>query len=196
MLGVSLHPVESFELIKEKRKGSVKLSIVLILLFYVVTVLQTLKGGFLFTVYDAATFNSFWLFVRSAGLIILWVVANWLVCTLAGGNGRMREILIVTSYSLIPLIVERIIWIFLSNVMLSSEMVFLSILNGVAILYFGILLIIGMLKIHDFTFTRFVGTTTLTVVGMAAIIFLLILLGILLQQFGGFIKTLIMEFFL
>lgn len=196
MLGVSLHPVNSFELIKDKRKGSVKLSIILILLFYVVSVMQTLKGGFLFTVYDAATFNSFWLFVRSAGLIVLWVVANWLVCTLAGGNGRMREILIVTSYSLLPLIVERIAWIFLSNVLLSSEMVFLNILDGVAILYFVVLLTIGMLKIHDFSFARFVGTTTLTAIGMAAIIFLLILLGILLQQFGGFIKTLIMEFFL
>ena len=60
-------------------------------------------------------------------------------------------------------------------------------------IYFGFMLIIGMLKIHDFSFGKFLWTTLLTVFGMAVIIFLIIMLIILVQQFGGFVVTLITE---
>ncbi len=53
-----------------------------------------------------------------------------------------------------------------------------------------------MLRIHEFTMTKFVGTSLLTVLGMAAIVFLLILIGILLQQLGGFVSTVLIEIFM
>lgn len=188
-----LHPGLAFEEIKDKHRGSIRVSIVILLLFYASAVVQVLWGGFLFTNYDPGTFNSLWVFVQSAGLVALWVVANWLVTTLAGGKGKLKEIFIVTCYSLMPIIIERVIYIILTNFLLPTEGSFLGILSTVAMIYTGLLLTIGMIRIHDFTMTRFIGTTLLTVVGMAAIIFLLILIGILLQQLGGFVTTVIVE---
>ena len=173
--------------------GSVGLSIVVMLVFYVITIAETLLGGFLFTNYDPGTFNAFWVFVRTVGLVVLWVAANWLVCTLLQGKGRFNEILIVTSYSLIPIILTRIVWIILSNVLLETEASFLSIITMVGILWAGLMLVIGMVRIHDFGMGRFIGTTLLTVFGMAAIIFLAILVGILFQQLGGFVSTIFVE---
>lgn len=193
MFATPLHPGLCFEQIKEKKMGSVGLSIVVLLVFYVTNVAETLLGGFLFTNYDPGTFNSLWVFVRTVGLVVLWVVANWLVCTLLQGKGRFNEILIVTSYSLIPIILTRIVWIALSNVLLETEMNFLSIVTMVGILWAGLTLIIGMVRIHDFGVGRFIGTTLLTVFGMAAIIFLAILVGILFQQLGGFVSTIFVE---
>ncbi len=193
MLTTMIHPSNNFTDIKEKKLGSIPLCLLLIVLYYAVTVMKTIAGGFLFSTYDPTSFNSILVLVRSVGLVVLWIIANWLVCTLLGGKGKLKEIMIVTCYSLLPLILEGVIYIILSNMLLPVEASFLSILTTLATIYFGIMLIIGMLKIHDFSMGKFIWTTILTVLGMAIIIFLLIMLIILVQQFGAFIITLVTE---
>ena len=193
MFSVLAHPSNVFTDIKEKKQGSLLLCVISVIVFYIVSILQTLKGGFLFTIYDPASFNSIWLFVKTAGLVVLWVVANWMVCTLLGGKGRFKEIAIVTCYSLLPLIIEGIINIVLTNVLLPNEASFLNILSAIAIIYFVMLMIIGIMKIHDFSMGRLLGTSVLSIAGVAAIIFLAIAIVILIQQFGGFIATVITE---
>ncbi len=195
MLSTSIHPANNFTDIKEKGLGSIFYCIILLLAFYVVTILQTLAGGFLFTKYDPASFNSIWVFVRTIGLVVLWVTANWMVCTLLGGKGKLKEIIIVTCYSLMPLIVEKMIRLVLTNVLLPSEAAFLGVLDTIALIYFGIMLVIGLLKIHDFSMGRLIGTSILSVAGIAAIVFLIILIVILIQQFYGFIITVGSELF-
>ncbi len=193
MLTTIVHPSNNFTDIKEKGLGSVSLSLLLVVLFYIVTVMKTIAGGFLFSDYDPTSFNSIIEFVRSVGLVVLWIVANWLVSTLLGGKGKLKEIMIVTCYSLQPLIIEGVISIILSNVLLPVEASFLSVLSALGMIYFAMMLIIGMLKIHDYSMGKFIWTTILTVLGMAIIIFLIIMLVILVQQFGAFIITLITE---
>ncbi len=193
MLTTMVHPSNNFTDIKEKQLGSIPLCLLLLIVYYVVTVMKTIAGGFLFSNYDPTSFNSILVFVRSVGLVVLWIVANWLVCTLLGGKGRLKEIVVVTCYSLLPFIIEGIIYIVLSNVLLPVEASFLSILSTIAMIYFGFMLIIGMLKIHDFSMGKFIWTTILTILGMAIIIFLLIMLIILVQQFGAFVVTLVTE---
>lgn len=193
MFSVLIHPADTFTEIKEKRQGSILLCVISVLLFYVVSILQTLKGGFLFTVYDVATFNSIWLFVKTAGLVVLWIVSNWMVCALLEGKGRFKEIAVVTCYSLLPLIIEGIISLVLTNVLLPTEASFLNIINIIAIIYFLFLMIIGLLKIHDFSMARLIGTSALSIAGVAAIVFLAITIIILIQQFGGFIVTVVSE---
>lgn len=188
-----IHPSDTFCEIKEKKRGSIKLSIIVLLMFYIVSVLSILKGGFMFTIYDAETFNSFFTFVRTVGLVVLWVVSNWMVCTLLGGKGKLREIIIVTCYSLLPLIFEKIISIFLTNTLLPTEAEFLNILHIIAILYFILLMIIGLINIHDFTMTRLLGTSVLSVLGVGIVVFLIIMLAVMFQQFGGFIMTIFTE---
>ena len=193
MLSTALHPSNCFTDIKEKKLGSLPLCLLLLVLYYIVTVMETIAGGFMFTSYDPASFNSILVFVRSVGLVVLWIVANWMVSTLLGGKGKIKEIVIVTCYSLQPLILAGIIHIVLSNVLLPVEASFLGILSTLATIYFAIMLVNGMLKIHDYTMGKFLWTTLLTVIGMAIIVFLLIMLIILIQQFGAFIMTLISE---
>ncbi len=193
MFSVLIHPSNAFTEIKEKKQGSILLCIVSVILFYIVTILQTLKGGFLFTIYDAASFNSLWLFVKTTGLVILWIIANWMVCTLLEGKGKFREITVVTCYSLLPLIIEKAIRLVLTNVLLPTEASFLTILDAIAIIYFLILIIMGLIKIHDFSMARLIGTSVLSLAGVAAIVFLGITIVILVQQFGGFITTVVSE---
>ena len=193
MFATMIHPGDTFTTIKEKKQGSIGLCLVTLLVFYIATVLNTIGSGFLFSTYNPESFNSLWELVRSVGLVVLWVTANWMVCTLMQGKGKFKEILIVTCYSLWPLIIEKIVYIAFSNVLLPAEGSFLGIFSTIATLYFALLMVMGLLKIHDFSFSRLIGTTLLTVLAMAAIVFLAIMLIILIQQLYGFIVTLVTE---
>lgn len=193
MLNTLIHPFLTFEEIKEKKQGSLIISLVIIGLFYVTAVMQVLCGGFMFTQYDPATFNSIWVLLRSAGLVILWIISNWMICTLMQGKGTMREITIVTSYSLLPIIIERLIHIVLTNVLLPNEAMFLTGLEAVGIGFALFLLIAGLIKIHDFEMPRLIWTSLLSVGWMAVLVFLIILVGMLVQQMGGFVATVFLE---
>ena len=125
--------------------------------------------------------------------MVLWIAADWMVCTLLGGNGKFREIAVVTCYSLWPIIISGFIRLVLTNVLLPGESAFLSVLNTAAILYFLILMVIGLLKIHDFSLTRLIGTSALALLGIGAIVFLIIMIVILVQQFWGFVMTVVSE---
>lgn len=116
-----------------------------------------------------------------------------MVCTLLGGKGKIREIAVVTCYSLIPMIIEMALRLLLTNVLLPTEGEFLGIFETVAMLYTLLILIIGMIKIHDFSMSRFIGTGILSVAGIAAVVFLAVMVGMLLQQLAGFIGTVFME---
>ena len=193
MASTPFHPYNSFETIKEKKRGSLALCWILLLLFYVVNVSETLFGGFLFTVYDRSAFNSLIVLIRTAGIVLLWMVTNWLVCTLLGGNGKIREIAIVVCYSLLPVIAEKILRIVLTHVLIPSESGILNVLDVIAVLWFLLLMTVGLIRIHDFSFGRMVGTSVLSLAGIAAIVFLITLLILLAQQFYGFIATLLTE---
>ena len=193
MFNTLMHPFLTFEEIKEKKQGSLIISLVLIGLFYVTAVMQVLCGGFMFTQYDPATFNSLWVLLRSAGLVILWIISNWMICTLMQGKGTMREITIVTSYSLLPIIIERLVHIVLTNVLLPNEAMFLTGLEAVGIGFALFLLIAGLIKIHDFEMPRLIWTSLLSVGWMAVLVFLIILVGMLVQQMGGFVATVFLE---
>jgi len=188
-----IHPSLCFDEVKEKGRGSIKLCIAVTAVYYVLSVMQTLCGGFLFTYYDPESFNSIMVLVRSVGIVVLWIICNWMVCTLLGGKGKIREIAVVTCYSLIPLIIEMALRLLLTNVLLPTEGEFLGIFETVAMLYTLLILIIGMIKIHDFSFGRMLSSSFLSLLGVGIIFFLIVMIIILFQQAAGFAVTVISE---
>lgn len=193
MLSTVTHPFDSFTKIQYKKMGSVLLATILLVLFYVVSVMKQTLSGFMFTDYSAADFNSFLLLLRTVGLVALWCITNWAVCTLMGGIGRLREIFIVVCYSLIPIICGGILYIIFSNTLLPSEIGFMNLINNISFLYTGFMLTVGSIKIHDFSFGKFLLTSLLTFIGMLIVIFMLAVIVIFVQQVGAFLVTLIME---
>lgn len=187
------HPFENFREIKEKNLTSAPICLVIILLYYIFDVMTTTMGGFAFTYFDPSSYNALLILAKTAGLVILWTVTNWAVCTLFSGKGKINEIFTVISYSLIPLLLSSVVYIVCSNILVPDEAAFLDVLMTICTMYTIILLMGGTMIIHDYTFSKFLGTTLLTLVGCGIVIFLLVAVGILLQQAGGFIGTIYSE---
>lgn len=188
-----IHPVETFDVIKYKKQGSILIGAILLVVYYIVTVLVDLCGGFSFTYVDLASYNSFWVFVRSVGIVALWIICNKAVTTLMDGKGKTKDIFIVSTYSLVPTIIGRFVYLIFSNVLVSNEAEFLNIFYWAMIFYTLLLLVIGTIRIHDYGMGKFLGTSLLSVLGMAIVVFLIIMVFILSQQFVGFLATLFLE---
>lgn len=187
------HPFDNFREIKEKGLVSLPICFVIIILYYVFDVMETTMGGFAFTYFDPSSYNALLVLAKTAGIVILWTLANWAVCTLLGGKGKIKEIFTVISYSLIPSLFGSIVYVVATNVLVPDEAAFLGILMTICTLYTALLLAVGSMIVHDYSFLKFIGTTLLTLFGCAIVVFLLIAVGILLQQTWGFFSTIYTE---
>ena len=193
MTGSIAHTVESFRLVKEKQMGSLPLAFGLLIAYYLISAVSDVAKGFAFNYFNAADYSSFYVMLRTVGLVVLWTVANWLVCVLLGGIGKLKEIFIVTCYSLIPLIFSEVLSLVLSYVMIPDEFAFVEIFQTACLLYTAFMLIVGIMRVHDFEFGRFLGTTVLTLLSMVIIVFLIFLVILLAQQVFSWVMTLYIE---
>lgn len=186
---IMAHPFDNFREIKEKGLTSLPICIIIIALYYVFTVFETTAGGFAFVYFDPASYNALLILAKTVGLVLLWTLANWAVCTLMGGKGKIKEIFTVVCYSLIPLLFSSVIFVVCSNFLVPEEAAFLTGLRTICILYAGLMLIAGSLIVHDYSFGKFLLTTILTLFGCGIVIFMLVTVIILMQQTWGFLVT-------
>lgn len=191
---VVMHPSATFTELKQKGGWSVKWGIILLVLFYVTESLKSLLGSFVFVSSGTGSFNSILLLVKTFGFILLWTIANWGVCTLFGGLGKIKEIFCVVTYSLIPMIFGNILHTVLTNFFVPDEIAFLTVLMTALQLYTIFTVIVGSIIIHDFSFGKFVGTTVLTFFGMLVVIFVGVIMIILVQQLVAFFATVYQEY--
>ena len=192
-LGASFHPFDNFRAVKYNGQGSLVIALVTLVLFYVSGVLYDFYCGFAHSTFNAENYNSLLTLLGTAGVAVLWIICNWAVSVLAEGKGKIKEIFIVTCYSLIPQIVSNIICLILSNVLLIKESTAITVVSAAALILTGLLLCIGTMIVHEFDFFKFLLTGILTVVAMAIVIFLAFMIIILLQQFFAFIRTVFIE---
>lgn len=187
------HPFDNFKEMKEKSLTSIPICLIIIVLYYVFSVMETTMGGFAFVYFDPSSYNALLILAKTAGIVVLWTVVNWAVCTLFGGKGRIKEILSVISYSLIPSLIGSIVFVVVSNVLVPDEAAFLNVLTIICTAYTYILLAVGSMTVHDYSLGKFIGTTILTLFGCAIVVFLLVAVVILLQQTWGFLATVYSE---
>jgi hypothetical protein len=173
--------------------GSVKIATVFMLLFYVATILTDLVGGFMFKITDLSNFNAILPLIGTVGIVLLWTVANWLVCILFEGKGRIKEIYCATCYSLMPLIIYNFAYIILSNVLIPSANSPFEMFGNICYILTAVLLLLSITIIHDFSFFKAIGTALATVLGMAIVAFVLFSMLTLWQEILGFILSIFNE---
>lgn len=193
MESAMVHPFDSFNAIKYKQKGSIIIALVLIIGYFITSIVTVMRSDFRYTTFDATTYNSFMQFVRTVGIIVLWTVCNWAVSTLMHGRGKLKEVFIVTAYSIIPLIIYNLLSTPISHLLSSSNSSLISGLNMLALILTGIMLCVGHMIIHDYSFPKVLFTAALTVILMILVVFVIFMVGILLSQFWSFFTSIFLE---
>lgn len=197
-----LHPFSYFTEMKEKKlavgAGQVTLlvpSIGIFLVWFVVSVLQVTKGGFMYTQYNPSTFNAWITLLSTGGVALLWCTCNWGACTLLEGKGNFCEIAVITSQALIPQIIYGIFYLIGSQVIVYSEQWVFSIGTTISWIATLAVLLIGMCVIHEYSFFRSLAMGIVTVVGMLLVIFVLLMLLTLFRDLFGFFYSIATEWF-
>lgn len=192
-LGINIHPFGCFANIKQYKLGSVKIATAILFIYFIAQALQETCCGFAFRRITADSYNIIYTLAKTVGLIVLWSVANWLISSLFGGIGKLKDIYIVSCYCLVPLIVYKLLYMLLSHILPVESAGVLGVINTIFLIYVFFLLSVAIMEIHEYNFTKFLSTSVITVLGMILVVFIIFVLIILLQQLWNFIYSLYLE---
>jgi len=192
-LYVCLHPFKGFWDAKYEEKGKLNIALSILALLTLVVILKRQLTGFIVNFSNPNTLNSLDELLFIVFPFFIWCVANWSITTLMDGEGKFKEIVIVTAYSLVPMVLIYIITTIISQFITGEEAAFYFFFDAVAVIWFVFLLFVGIMTIHQYSVSKTVATFFLSFIVMGVIIFLGLLCFSLIQQIYAFVETIFRE---
>lgn len=187
------HPMDGFYWIRHRDYGSVPIAIVLVVLFSLCFSLNRIGANFIVNDIEPTTVDSL---EELSGILLLYAllcVSNWSITCLMNGEGRMKDIAVAVGYGCAPLIPAFLLATAMSHFITEEEAAFYSMVIGIGIAYGVILVLIGIMQVHNYTLSKTLQTLFLTFVAMLIIIFVALLLADLIGQVINFIRSLYIE---
>ena len=188
------HRADGFSQIKERKLLSPVWLIGILAVWVYISISSFFMTGFIFNPNRAVDFDLIVELSKSLGLITVFTVANWAICTLMEGKGKPFEILYTVVYSMIPYVLALLIKLPLSQILTSDEGVIISIIMAIGTLWTVMVMFVGLLTIHEYSVGKAIFSIILTLLGMAIIILLLIMFFTLIAQTLAFVQSLIEEY--
>ena len=189
------HPFEGFFRMKEdKRKQSMAATIILYALLAVSAIAKQQLTSYMFANVESQLNLDVLKMVFTTLLpYMLWVVSSWCFTSLMDGEGNLKDIFCATAVAAIPVIAVNIVLIPLSYLMTSDESNLYDFISALGTILMVAYMFLSMMSTQQYSVLKAIGTTLLTVVGMAVIAFVVILFFYLIQQVWGFISSVFSE---
>jgi len=189
---VIFHPFDGFWDMKHEKRGSLRGAFFWLALTIVTFTYQAIGKSYIFNPYGSYTS----IVVQVTGLVVpvmLWVTANWCLTTLFDGEGSFKDIFIAVSYSLVPLTLLIIPSVIFTHFVTAGEAGMINLLVSIAWVWVAILVFSGMMITHDYSLGKNVLTSLGTIIGMAFIMFVVLLFTGLITKMVGFISSIYTE---
>jgi hypothetical protein len=193
---VLAHPFDGFYEIRHRDRGSVAVAFLLILLFGISFTLNRRYASFVVNGVNPLSINSF---AEVSGILIaafLFATANWSVTCLMEGEGRFRDIFTVIGYSMLPMVLTFLPATAVSWLIAADEESIYYLIKAVSVIFFVVLLVIGIMTVHGFGFGKTLFTLFLTFIALILIIFIIMLLVFLVNQVRIFLESVYTELIL
>lgn len=174
-LYVILHPFDGFWDLTHEKRGSMAAAHTIVILTVLTHIWDRRFTSFLL---NNTRWSEFSIWLNTFGILvplIIWVTANWCVTTLLDGKGHFHEIYMGTAYALTPYPLIGIPMIFLSNIVTKEEGVFYTYFNTFALIWAAFLILCAVLMIHDYSLGWGLVAIIISIVGMAVIMFVVLL---------------------
>lgn len=187
------HPFDGFWDLKHEKRGSLAAANILVLMFVVVYTLRIQFSGYIFTEQIPSEVNTLYEIVKIILPLGLWVVANWCFTSLMDGEGTMKDIYVATAYALRPYIITAIpLWL-LSHCLSADEAFIYTTFHFIVMVWMLALMFFGMLTTHDYSLSKAIVVTILTLVGMCLMLFLALTFTNIIQKVYDFVMDLHQE---
>ena len=189
---IMFHPFDGYWDLKKEKRGSVRASIIFLIITVVAFYYQGIGQGYYYKPQGStATIIS-----QAATVLIpffLWVLSNWCFTTLFDGEGSFKDIFVATSYALFPVPILVIVSTLLTQVLVGTESQIPALILSVAYIWMAFLIIIGMQVTHDYSMGKNIVTVIATLVGMVVIMFIVVLFITLVTKMSSFASTIASE---
>lgn len=190
---IMFHPVIGFEEMKTQREGSLLLSLLIGLIFFIASAIERQFTNFRFNNSDTESINIIYIFIATFIVYLCFVLANWSITALFDGEGSFREILLCCGYSLAPYSISLLVGSFLSHYLTLNESSIIGLISSLGILWSATMLILGMIQIHAYSLVKTILSLIGSIIGLLLVLFLSFLLMLLFQQFYSFIFSIYEE---
>lgn len=193
LLYTIVHPMDGYYWIRHQERGSVPLAILMVVIMGICFSANRLLASFVVNDVDARTVNSLFELISVLVLYLLLCVSNWSVTCLMNGEGRLKDIAIAVGYGTVPISAVLVLSTIVSQFVADDEQAFYVLILGVGIAYGLIMMIMGIMTVHNYSLGKTLLTVIITFVAMLIIVFLAMLLFNLLGMVFNFFKSVYTE---
>lgn len=193
MLYTLTHPMDGFYWIRHADRGSVPLAFLMVIAFSAAFTLRELAAAFVVNDIDPRGVDSLFELLGVLALYILICVSNWTITCLMNGEGRLKDILTAVGYGVTPITLSMLIATLASRFIADEEQAFYTLILAIGITYGVILMIVGIMQVHNYTLGKTILTVFLTFVALFIIVFLVLLLSNLLASVYNFFHSVYIE---
>ena len=179
---VLAHPADSFYEIRYRECGSVPLAILCVVLFSFCFIINRIYASFIVNDVNPLSVDGLAELSGVFVLFFLFCVGNWSVTCLMNGEGRFKDIVTVTGYAMLPLLLLYLPATLLSQFIAAGEEAFYFVVLGLGIGWAAILLLMGIMTVHNYTLAKTLVTLLLTFIAMLLLIFIALLIYDLINQ--------------
>jgi len=189
------HPADGFYEVRHRERGSLAIAWVLVLLFGISYTVNRLCASFIVSDVNPRDVDTLQEIVGVILLFVLLSVSNWSVTCLMNGEGRLKDIMTIVGYSLTPCVCLYIPATILSQFVADNEEVFYSLIKGIAMGYTLIIMLIGIMIVHNYTLGKTILTIVLTFFALLVILFVVMMIYSLIGQVITFFHSIYLELY-
>ena len=187
-------PADSFYYIKQDLRGSLRFAGLIYAWVIAVWVLSLYVTGFPFSAYTSPVYirveNEI---VKVALALLIWNAATYLISTISDGEGRVRDVVIGTAYSLFPYALFALPIALASNVLTLNESFLYAFSLNLVWAWVGLMLFLMVMEIHNYSFAETVRNILLTVFTMGLFLLSGYILYVLFGQLFDFVSAIVQE---
>lgn len=188
------YPADSFYYIKKDLRGSMPFAILLYAWVILVRVVSLYITGFPFNPYSSLSFIPVEReIVYTLLLFGLWNAANYLISTISDGEGRVRDVVIGSAYSLFPYALFALPIALISNVLTLNEVFIYSFSVNLMWAWMGMMLFIMVKEVHNYSFSETVRNVLVTLFTIVLFVLTGYILYVLFNQLFDFLSAIIQE---
>ena len=185
-------PVDGYDDIKRHQTFSNRSAFLYILAFFVTYLIWIYETNFLFNGLISSEIN---IIEQVIGVFVpfgLWVVSNYLVCSIRDGDGKLSEVFQASALTLLPMMITFPILTLISHALTANESFIYELIYGIGVSFTVIYMFIMVKEIHFYdikpTFKNILITIFTAVMLLALTLIIIFLLGEVYQLIADIIQ--------